>query len=1459
MIPGDIFLKNGHVMMYVGMSGSKYAVFEADAIDSKCAYNTYYSSDLSAYGSYRFTGWTENDDSCSCLDSYAGIYICTSRTTLNIRSEHNTSSTVLGSINSGAEVYVSRANGEWAHVEYNGISGYASMAYLAPKSAPSLLELPTGATLDNGYYAIRAAKDTTYACGVPNSDDNGVSVVLRWYNEGADYQAWKFTYLGNGLYSIENYGSKKYLDVSDYGVGNDVVQYRGSYVQDNEKWYVVEQDGGYYLVPYCQNTTALDIDNGVMSTGTNVHLWEQTRGNTQLLVLTPLNRSESILSLPSSQTLPEGYYSIRAAKNMNYAVGTANENRGESVHLRSYAENAQLQTWHFLYLGEGLYSIENYGSGQYLDVSEFGAGNDVVQYRGTVVQDNEKWYVVPSNGGYYLVPYCQPDKALDIDNGIMSHGTNVHLWTQTQGETQFLKLTPRSISGGMLSIPSKPTIKEGIYKIRAHKNTNYAVGVGGNNINDNGTSVQLRSYADSATYQNWLFTHLGNGLYSIQNVGSGKFMDVSEYGAGDDIVQFRYSDGQPSSNEKWYVIWYGNAYYIVPAVQPDKALDIDNGIMSNGTNVHLWTQTCGETQQLDLDFKGESGNLSLPTGRTLDDGTYSIRAAKNNQYALGVDNDSLENGANIQLWEYSSSNQFEHFKFVHLGDGLYSIENCGSGKFLNVSEWGQGDNVVQFRNGSPANNEKWYVVPDSGDYYLVPYCQSTKALDIDNGTMANGTNIHLWDQTKGDTQRVSLIKKNNSLNSVIRGLNLFFIQGNLAVNVVGSSGSLINNTDYVIDQVVDNNDGTASVTVTGIGDYSDTYTTTVEIEGQAVPMTVTYDPNGGELSDTSRIVYQNEPYGEQPVPVLTGYSFDGWYTAKDSNERVADTTIVTSGADHTLYAHWRANIYHINYQGNGATAGYMENDTFAYDTNETLSPNLFSRTGYTFAGWNTKTDGTGTTYADGATVRGLSAQFDATVVLYAQWNKVQATVAYDANGGTVSINSRTVYLNESYGQHPVPVKAGHTFEGWFTDATAGEQVTETTIVTEGANHTLYAHWRMNTYHVNYNGNGADAGNMETDTFNYSTNSALSLNQYSRTGYSFTGWNTKADGTGTAYADGAAVTGLSGQDDATVILYAQWSKIQVTVTYDANGGTVSMNSRTVYLNEPYGQHPVPVLAGNTFEGWFTGAVSGEQVTENTVVTNGTAHTLYARWSADSYQISYNGNGADAGSMGTDTFTYNTNASLSLNQYSRTGFSFAGWNSKADGTGTAFYDGAVLRGRPDQFGATNILYAQWIKMFDITLLNGQSIRIPATYGQVQSIESSNESIVSQYAYYIGARRAGNCVVTVKFDNCTVRYSVCVTNENTGFTLPDELKEIEEEAFSGIHTCFVEIPEAVLHVRRNAFASGDIDQIRVLSYDTVFDPEAVGTIKPLIICYSGSKAETFAIQQNLPYAYFDSSLGN
>ena len=115
-----------------------------------------------------------------------------------------------------------------------------------------------------------------------------------------------------------------------------------------------------------------------------------------------------------------------------------------------------------------------------------------------------------------------------------------------------------------------------------------------------------------------------------------------------------------------------------------------------------------------------------------------------------------------------------------------------------------------------------------------------------------------------------------------------------------------------------------------------------------------------------------------------------------------------------------------------------------------------------------------------------------------------------------------------------------------------------------------------------------------------------VNTFSRTGHTFTGWNTKANGTGTAYKPGAQYT--LGFSDAT--LYAQWELNTYTVQFDGNGASTSVGPVKVQHGKTIAQPQTPTNIGRAFAGWYTARTGGSRFDFKTPVTGDM--TLYARW-------------------------------------------------------------------------------------------------------------------------------------------------------------------------------------------------------------------------------------------------------
>lgn len=150
--------------------------------------------------------------------------------------------------------------------------------------------------------------------------------------------------------------------------------------------------------------------------------------------------------------------------------------------------------------------------------------------------------------------------------------------------------------------------------------------------------------------------------------------------------------------------------------------------------------------------------------------------------------------------------------------------------------------------------------------------------------------------------------------------------------------------------------------------------------------------------------------------------------------------------------------YTVKYNANGGS-GAPSNQTKWYGTNLTLSSTKPTRTGYTFAGWNTDASGTGTNYASGATYSG-----NAALTLYAKWTLITYTVSYDANGGSGAPGNQT----KSYGvdltlAQTIPTKDNYNFVGWATSANGTAAYSAGGTYTTNAGVTLYAVWELAYY------------------------------------------------------------------------------------------------------------------------------------------------------------------------------------------------------------------------------------------------------------------------------------------------------------------------------------------------------------------------------------------------------------
>lgn len=237
------------------------------------------------------------------------------------------------------------------------------------------------------------------------------------------------------------------------------------------------------------------------------------------------------------------------------------------------------------------------------------------------------------------------------------------------------------------------------------------------------------------------------------------------------------------------------------------------------------------------------------------------------------------------------------------------------------------------------------------------------------------------------------------------------------------------------------------------------------------PFTVTFHPNGGE-GDMPDQVADSPTALDTSTFTRPGYNFAGWNTDPNGlGTAVADGDVFHFSADTTLYAQWTQIPIPrtVTFDANGGT-GSMDDQISA--TPVALTANTFTRTGYTFAGWNTASTGAGASYADGAVFA-----FGADTTLYAQWKLIVTshTVTFVANGGIGSMPPQSASA-------ATPLKAntfsltGHDFAGWNTapDGT-GTPFANNAVFAFTSDLTLYAQWKDSDSGLGGGGSGGGSG------------------------------------------------------------------------------------------------------------------------------------------------------------------------------------------------------------------------------------------------------------------------------------------------------------------------------------------------------------------------------------------------
>ena len=834
-----------------------------------------------------------------------------------------------------------------------------------------------------------------------------------------------------------------------------------------------------------------------------------------------------------------------------------------------------------------------------------------------------------------------------------------------------------------------------------------------------------------------------------------------------------------TDNPNNYKIVDNGAYFIQSGLNTSRYLhQRTNGQLNldNATDVLTWNGYSSDSKQTLWTFERYKNTPYY----------YIINNFNGKAMNLSGDGPDDLSGKPIELWKQYDANNEDNSDFLwyfkDTGDGYVNIYNKMTNKALDITNGEDADGVVlqQYAPNGTAS-QKFKLVNYSQVYFPTREKYANNNIYINSATpvkkgckflgwstSANGNVVYqpgdLYDVNQ-DGGNVTLYAKwekakytatvklnGGSYNGSTNDFTISKYPGE-EISIGAPTRSKHNFTGYKL--TMDNNDGDAPTSVTqsasGFKGIMQMGNFTLNAQWTPWKHTVRYDANAKNDTSVKGIPASQSKTANvdiklsSDVPTRNGYTFLGWNTQADGKGTAYAAGAIykndQNGGTVTLYAQWTPWKHVLHYNKNVPTSSTSQtvsnmpvDQTKTFGQLMTISNLVPTRKGYTFAGWYTQSNGTGTKYDPGSNY--AADQNGGTVNLYAKWTPWTYNIKYDQNVKSTSSSKTVTDMPAAQTKTQeidvtlssmTPKRNGYIFAGWSTSANGsveykpGSRFTKD-LDSNGASITLYAVWTPWKHTIHYNSNiptNAPTGtttvsNMPGDqTKTFDEKLMISSNKPTRKGYNFAGWSTSANGD-VVYQPGAEYK--NDQNGGTVTLYAKWTTWKHTVTYDKNVPANSKktdvknmpgNQTKIYDQNLTLQSNVPTRIGYTFVKWTTNKDGtgtayqpGSQYSYNRDSDGGTV-TLYAVWTPWKYKVQYDKNvSADSSSqtvsnMPTDqTKTEEVVLTLSSNKPSRNGYIFNGWQAQINGKAVDYQPGAKLSyDVDDKDGSTIILKAQW----------------------------------------------------------------------------------------------------------------------------------------------------------------------
>ncbi len=408
--------------------------------------------------------------------------------------------------------------------------------------------------------------------------------------------------------------------------------------------------------------------------------------------------------------------------------------------------------------------------------------------------------------------------------------------------------------------------------------------------------------------------------------------------------------------------------------------------------------------------------------------------------------------------------------------------------------------------------------------------------------------------------------------------------------------------------------------------------------------TVTFDSQGGTAVSAQTVDY-GSTISQPADPVLTGYTFAGWFTEPGC----ANPWLFGSGkveCDATLYARWTINQYTVAFDPQGGSA--IAPQTVNYN-DLAADPGAPARTGYTFGGW----------FREAGCVTQWTFPTDTITenrTLFAQWTINTYTLTYTAGANGSLTGSTTQFVTHGANGTAVTAvpNAGHHFTSW-SDGVLSATRTDTGVT---GDITVTANFAINQYTLSYSAgpNGSLSGATAQVVDHGSDGTAVTAAP--NVGYHFTSWS---DGSTDNPRTDTNVTG-------TITVSANFAINTYTLTYTAgaNGSITGTTPQTVNHGASGSAVTATPNVGYHFTSWSDGVLTATRTDIN--VTG--AITVTASFAINTYTLTYNA-GAGGSITGSSPQTVNHGANgTAVTAAPNVGYHFTSWS-----------DGGVIATRTD----------------------------------------------------------------------------------------------------------------------------------------------------------------------------------